>query len=80
MKVYKEGVGTMAEERRRVRTCPGCGCKDIARGREVRGAQVEILPKGAGTQAVMAPLYSDLCQRCGMVTLFARLRSQRDPG
>lgn len=65
----------MGAERRRERKCPGCSGTNIARGTQVEGIAVCLVPPTEESEAVTVPVYSDVCYQCGMVTLFARVGS-----
>ena len=63
----------MPEERRRPRKCPSCGGDKILRGWQVPGIEVQRVPPSEAGPAVLAEVYSDYCQECGMVLLYTRL-------
>jgi hypothetical protein len=65
-------------DRRRPRTCPGCGGGNILRGSRVEGVSISLVPPTEDSDAVVVPAYSDVCYDCGMVTLFARIGHQVD--
>jgi len=60
-------------DRRRARSCPGCGGSSIVRGTEVEGVAVTMVPPTEESAAVRVPAYCDVCYQCGMLTLFVRV-------
>ncbi len=63
-------------ERRHRRRCPSCGGEKIQRGWRVPGIEVQRVPPSESGPAVMAEVYSDVCQECGMVLLYARVEDR----
>lgn len=57
-------------ERRRFRTCPVCGGKNILRGQMVPHLQVTVGRHSDDPRE--APVFSNVCRNCGSVTFFVR--------
>jgi hypothetical protein len=63
----------MSAERRRNRNCPSCGGTNLRRESRVPGWTVPTSPSEEVEQALHLNPYCDVCNDCGLLSLYVRL-------